>query len=91
MKKNPNAYFYRHVAPHETQNQGEWSEGETALFIATAKKFGVGDKWGLFSSHIPKRVGYQCSAYYRELIEAGLIADPRFRLTRAGKAVYVGR
>jgi len=91
MKKNPNAYFYRHVAPHESQAQGEWTQEETALFLDTAQKFGVGDKWGLFSSYVPRRVGYQCSAYYRELIEEGRIVDPRFRLTRAGKAVFVGR
>lgn len=138
LQKNPNAYFYRHVAPHEQQvvgsgagaaqaqrcgrplcscwvlrviaaystegersecsvlcllcqnvlllqplpalaapapsvpqAQGEWTEEEHALFLATARANGVGDKWGLFASHIPQRVGYQCSAYYRRAGVAG--------------------
>ena len=42
-------------------------------------------------SFLPERVGYQCSAYYREVvIPAGLVLDARFRLTRGGRAVYVG-
>ena len=47
------------------QAQGEWTEEEHALFVATARQHGVGDKWGLFASYLPQRVGYQCSAYYR--------------------------
>lgn len=47
------------------QAQGEWTEEEHELFLSTARDNGVGDKWGLFASHIPQRVGYQCSAYYR--------------------------
>ncbi|KAK9828638.1 hypothetical protein WJX72_001241 [[Myrmecia] bisecta] len=91
LQKNPNTYFYRHVAPHEVQAQGEWTQEEHDLFLTTAKANGVGDKWGLFASYIPQRVGYQCSAYYREVvIPRGLIFDPRFRMTRGGKAVFVG-
>jgi hypothetical protein len=48
------------------QAQGEWSEEEHQLFLATAAAHGVGDKWGLFASHLLQRVGYQCSAYYRQ-------------------------
>ncbi|KAL4448427.1 hypothetical protein ABPG75_005646 [Micractinium tetrahymenae] len=91
LLKNPNAYFYRHVAPHEQQAQGEWTEEEHRLFVETARAHGVGDKWGLFASHLPQRVGYQCSAYYRDvIIPAGLVIDKRFKMTRTGKAVYVG-
>ena len=71
------------------QAQGEWSQEEHNLFMQTAKAHGVGDKWGLFSSYIPQRVGYQCSAYYREvIIPQGLVLDARFRLTRSGRAVF---
>ncbi|PSC70396.1 transcription factor [Micractinium conductrix] len=91
LVKNPNAYFYRHVAPHEQQAQGEWIEEEHQAFVETARAHGVGDKWGLFASHLPQRVGYQCSAYYRDVvIPSGLVIDRRFKMTRAGKAVYVG-
>ncbi|EME32090.1 hypothetical protein Gasu2_10750 [Galdieria sulphuraria] len=90
--KNPNAYFYRHTCPGEEQKYGEWSEEEVDLFVQVAKTYGSGDKWGLFASHIPHRVGYQCSAAYREIvIPRGLIRDPNFRITRNGKAIYVGR
>jgi hypothetical protein len=47
------------------QAQGEWTDEEHALFVETAQQHGVGDKWGLFASYLPQRVGYQCSAYYR--------------------------
>lgn len=67
LRKNPNAYFYRHTAPGQPQAQGEWTEEEHEIFIATARKHGVGDKWGLFASYIPNRVGYQCSAYYTQV------------------------
>jgi hypothetical protein len=37
-----------------------------------------------------QRVGYQCSAYYRDVVVAqGLIRDSRFRMTRGGRAVFV--
>lgn len=113
--------------------------------METARAHGVGDKWGLFASHLPQRVGYQCSAYYRQaglaggpgaagqagrppcraetrladhagrcsaclctppdpapaacpwelprrdvIIPMGLVIDRRFRMTRNGRAVYVG-
>ena len=91
LQQNPNAYFYRHVAPDQEQAQGEWSAEEHELFLKVARQWGCGDKWGLFASHIPKRVGYQCSAYYREvLIPMGYIIDPQFKMQRSGRAVYVG-
>ncbi|KAL4857717.1 hypothetical protein ACK3TF_002141 [Chlorella vulgaris] len=84
LQTNPNAYFYRHA-------QGEWTDEEHALFVETAQQHGVGDKWGVFASYLPQRVGYQCSAYYRDvIIPQGLVIDKRFRMTRAGKAVFVG-
>ncbi|KAK9808530.1 hypothetical protein WJX73_005273 [Symbiochloris irregularis] len=91
LQKNPNTFFYRHTAPHEQQAQGEWTQEEHDLFLQTARSQGVGDKWGLFASYIPQRVGYQCSAYYREvIIPAGLVLDARFRMTRSGKALFNG-
>lgn len=89
--KNPNAYFYRHVAPDQQQAQGEWSQEEHELFMRTAREHGVGDRWGLFASYVPQRVGYQCSAYYRDvIIPSGLVLDARFKMQRNGKAVFVG-
>lgn len=113
LLKNPNQYFYRHTAPHLPQAQGDWSDEEHELFVATMREHGVGDKWyaavavssstwamhhavddahrGLFASYIPNRVGYQCSAYYRDVIvPSGLVLDDHYRLTQGGKAQHVG-
>ncbi|KAL3150540.1 hypothetical protein ABBQ32_000356 [Trebouxia sp. C0010 RCD-2024] len=91
LTQNPNAFFYRNVAPGQQQAFGDWSEEEHSLFLNTAEKHGVGDKWGLFASYIPQRVGYQCSAYYRDvIIPACLVLDSRFRLTPQGKAIFAG-
>jgi hypothetical protein len=68
MHKNPNGFFYRHCEPGEEQLAGGWTEEEVSAFVAVAEKHGAGDKWGLFSSHIPGRVGYQCSAVYRQVL-----------------------
>ena len=41
---------------------------------------------------IPQRVGYQCSAFYRDVaIPQGWVVDRRYRMPRGGgRAVYVG-
>ena len=92
MKKNPNAFFYRHNLPGEETKQGDWSPAEIDRFVEVAKTHGCGDKWGLFASHIPGRVGYQCSAAYRQkIIPAGLLMDDNFVLSASGCAAWVGR
>ena len=91
IEKNPNQYFYRHCEPGFIQNTGDWTEEEHELFLQTAKTHGCGDKWGLFASHIPNRVGYQCSNYYRQVIlPQGLIADDSYRWTPNSSVIYVG-
>lgn len=143
LVKNPNAYFYRHVAPHEQQvggvprpsfngahapraavvcpsiakasgfsprrlrleqpclnprvrrplppqAQGEWIEEEHQAFVETARAHGVGDKWGLFASHLPQRVGYQCSAYYRCVGGNGLGCLRACACERASDAAHGG-
>ncbi|KAI8968047.1 hypothetical protein BDF20DRAFT_898539 [Mycotypha africana] len=91
FKKNPNQYFYRLNEPGEVQWFHDWSEEEKALFIEVAKEHGCGDKWGLFASYIPHRVGYQCSSFYRhEIIKNGIVFDPNFQFTPSGEPVYVG-
>ena len=89
FQKNPNTYFYRHKAPGEEQTQGEWSEEETKAFMETAKKYGLGDKWGLFSSHVPGRVGYQCANFYRKLLSDGDFYDFNYKIdAETGLAVH---
>ena len=92
MRVNPNAYFYRHNLPGEVARHGEWSQQEIDLFVAVATEHGAGNKWGLFASHIPGRVGYACSSLYRKhCIPNGLLMDDNFRLDERGEAVWVGR
>eukprot|EP01135_Chromosphaera_perkinsii_P000418 Nk52_evm65s78 gene=Nk52_evmTU65s78 len=92
FRKNPNCYFYRNLEPGIKQEMGLWSEEEHNLFLETVKKFGCGNKWGLFSSYIPNRVGYQCSAYYRHvIIREGLVMDPNFKMTPEGTPIYTGK
>ncbi|PIA14112.1 hypothetical protein COEREDRAFT_35664, partial [Coemansia reversa NRRL 1564] len=91
LKKNPNAYFYRHTEPGVEQWTGDWTEEERNIFLSVASEFGCGDKWGLFSTYIPHRVGYQCSNYYRQyVIPSGWIIDENYRIDSAGGAIYVG-
>ena len=90
LSYNPNAYFYRHVAPHQHQAQGEWTQEEQDKFMQVVREWGVGDNWGLFASHISQRVGYQCSAFYRDvIIPSGAVIDDRFKMQRNGKAMFV--
>ena len=91
LRENPNSFFYRHVEPGQQQAHGEWTVEELGLFLEAARRHGVGDRWGLFSSWIPQRVGYQASAFYRDVvIPRGLVVDSRFRMTRTGRALFVG-
>ncbi|OUS48494.1 transcription factor, Myb superfamily [Ostreococcus tauri] len=91
LYKNPNAYFYRHTVGEEQIN-GDWSEDEIKQFVKVATKYGAGDKWGLFASHIPGRVGYQCSAAYRHImLPRGLLRDDAWRMTMSGEAVWIGK
>ena len=89
LYSNPNAYFYRHNKPGEVDRKsGQWSEDEIALFVEVAKKHGCGDKWGLFASHIPGRVGYACNAVYRQVIlRRGLILDDNWCIPITGAAM----
>jgi len=91
FQKNPNAYFYRHLEPGLKQNIGDWDDNEKERFLKIAKQYGCGDKWGIFSSYIPNRVGYQCANYYRQvIIQEGLIFDPNYKFSKWGKPLYCG-
>ncbi|KAK8795260.1 hypothetical protein WA588_004108, partial [Blastocystis sp. NMH] len=88
LRSNPNTYFYRHVEPNVQQWTGDWTHEEIRLFFLTAQQFGCGDKWGLFSTYIPHRVGYQCSNFYRQYaLPKGLVIDPHYTITSSGEAV----
>jgi hypothetical protein len=74
LQVNPNGFFDRHLLPGEQRKNGAWSKEENLLFLKTFQEHPPesGD-WGLFSRHIPGRVGYQCSAQYKRLIATARI------------------
>ncbi|KAG0903103.1 hypothetical protein G6F59_006784 [Rhizopus arrhizus] len=81
FKKNPNQYFYRHNEPGEEQWLHDWSAQEQELFLEIVRQHGCGDKWGLFATYIPHRVGYQCSNFYRQVVlKNGLVFDPNYMI-----------
>lgn len=41
-------------------------------------EMGVNFEWGVFSQGIPGRNGYQCSNYWRSLINTGKVKDPMY-------------
>ncbi|CAO3637761.1 unnamed protein product [Mucor fragilis] len=88
IEKNPNSYYYRFNEPGEEQRRGPWTEDEKKLFIDQLKVMGTEGKWGLFSKGIPGRVGYQCSNYYRFLIETKQIQDGNYVIASNGKPLY---
>jgi len=73
LSKSPNVFLFQNTLPGITPKKGPWTEEEQILFISLLGKYGPGN-WGVFSTHIPGRVGFQCAEFYRELIKSGLIA-----------------
>ncbi|KAK4512327.1 Histone deacetylase complex subunit [Mucor velutinosus] len=88
IEKNPNSYYYRFNEPGEEQKRGPWTEDEKKLFIDRLKVMGTEGQWGLFSKGIPGRVGYQCSNYYRFLIETKQLQDANYVIAPNGKPLY---
>jgi len=89
IDKNPNAYYYRFNPPGVEQKNGKWSPEEKELFFKRMKEIGVNGQWGIFSTVIPGRVGYQCSNFYRQLVESGEVNDPNYVLDDSGKAHFL--
>jgi hypothetical protein len=89
IDKNPNAYYYRFNPPGEEQRNGPWSKEEKELFFKRIEEVGVNGQWGIFSITIPGRVGYQCSNFYRHLIQTGKIKDDNYVIDENGKAHYL--
>ncbi|KAI8077815.1 uncharacterized protein BX664DRAFT_343544 [Halteromyces radiatus] len=86
---NPNSYYYRFNAPGEEQHKGAWTKEEKQLFLDRLKQVGANAQWGVFAMAVPGRVGYQCSNFYRLLIETGEIYDKNYVLDEKGKAHYL--
>ncbi|KAG0178498.1 hypothetical protein DFQ28_004205 [Apophysomyces sp. BC1034] len=89
IDQNPNSYYYRFNAPGEVQRKGQWTEEEKKVFYERLREVGANGQWGLFSMKVPGRVGYQCSNFYRLLVETKQIHDPNYVLDERGKAHYL--
>ncbi|KAL1923320.1 uncharacterized protein VTP21DRAFT_8300 [Calcarisporiella thermophila] len=87
--KNPNSYYYRFNAPGEVQRKGQWTPEEERIFFKRLAEIGANGQWGIFAMGIPGRVGYQCSNFYRLLVESGRVKDPNYVLDERGKAHYL--
>ncbi|KAI8377647.1 uncharacterized protein BYT42DRAFT_614312 [Radiomyces spectabilis] len=89
IDENPNSYYYRFNAPGEEQRKGQWTEDEKKVFFERLREVGANGQWGIFSMKVPGRVGYQCSNFYRLLVETKKIKDPNYVLDERGKAHYL--
>lgn len=89
IDQNPNSYYYRFNAPGEVQRKGQWAADERKIFFERLAEVGANGQWGIFAMKIPGRVGYQCSNFYRLLVETNEIQDPNYVLDAKGKAHYL--
>ncbi|KAI8875491.1 hypothetical protein K501DRAFT_233613 [Backusella circina FSU 941] len=89
IDQNPNSYYYRFNAPGEVQRKGQWAEDERKVFFERLSEVGANGQWGIFAMKVPGRVGYQCSNFYRLLVETNEIQDPNYVLDEKGKAHYL--
>ena len=87
--QNPNAYYYRFNDIGEAQGNGSWTKAEVKKFLKRLKEVGANGQWGIFAMGVPGRVGYQCSNFYRKLVEKGDIKDPNYVIGEDGKARYL--
>ena len=87
--QNPNAYYYRFNDVGEAQGNGAWTKAEVKKFLKRLKEVGANGQWGIFAMGVPGRVGYQCSNFYRKLVEKGDIKDPNYVIGEDGKARYL--
>ncbi|KAG0172732.1 hypothetical protein DFQ28_007439 [Apophysomyces sp. BC1034] len=89
IDQNPNSYYYRFNAPGEVQRKGQWNDDERKIFFERLEEVGANGQWGIFAMKVPGRVGYQCSNFYRLLVETGEVNDPNYVLDAKGKAHYL--
>eukprot|EP00698_Gefionella_okellyi_P001637 TRINITY_DN11542_c0_g1_i1.p1 TRINITY_DN11542_c0_g1~~TRINITY_DN11542_c0_g1_i1.p1 ORF type:complete len:2102 (-),score=595.45 TRINITY_DN11542_c0_g1_i1:50-6355(-) len=87
---NPNAYYYRFTDPNCVQRMGDWTAHEHQQFMERVEEFRVnawhiGNSWGIFSLALPHRVGYQCSNYYRKLLQENVLSDPTYAYDEKGQ------
>jgi hypothetical protein len=93
MLANPNSFFYRNRPPGDPQRFGSFTEDEEEAFLERLRYFRedlhIDDGlWGLFAVPLRGRVGYQCSNFYRSLIQGRKIEDPNYEVDGVGKLIF---
>ncbi|KAF8975054.1 hypothetical protein BGZ46_009478, partial [Entomortierella lignicola] len=94
-RTNTEGFYYRFVDPTEGQQNGPWSPKSTREFMARleewkARGIRIGTSWGIFSMQVSHKAGYQCSSYYRKLLETKKLMDPSYAW-EGGKLVMVNK
>lgn len=81
--------------PTEGQQNGPWSTKSTQEFMVRleewkARGIRIGTSWGIFSMKVSNKAGYQCSSYYRKLLETKKMTDPAYAW-EGGKLIMVSK
>ncbi|KAF9328207.1 hypothetical protein BGZ91_001105 [Linnemannia elongata] len=94
-RTNVEGFYYRFVDPTEGQQNGPWSAKSTQEFMVRleewkARGIRIGTSWGIFSMKVSNKAGYQCSSYYRKLLETKKLTDPAYAWD-GGKLIMVNK
>ncbi|KAF9917516.1 hypothetical protein FBU30_000713 [Linnemannia zychae] len=94
-RTNTEGFYYRFVDPTEGQQNGPWSAKSTQEFMVRleewkARGIRIGTSWGIFSMKVSHKAGYQCSSYYRKLLETKKLTDPSYAW-EGGKLIMVNK
>ncbi|KAI1316356.1 hypothetical protein EDD11_010070 [Mortierella claussenii] len=94
-RTNTEGFYYRFVDPTEGQQNGPWSPKSIREFTARLDEWKergirIGTSWGIFSMRVSHKAGYQCSSYYRKLLETKKLTDPAYAW-EGGKLVMVNK
>ncbi|KAF9141856.1 hypothetical protein BG015_001105 [Linnemannia schmuckeri] len=94
-RTNVEGFYYRFVDPTEGQQNGPWSAKSAQEFMVRleewkARGIRIGTSWGIFSMKVSHKAGYQCSSYYRKLLETKKLTDPAYAW-EGGKLIMVNK
>ncbi|KAG0358490.1 hypothetical protein BG005_002276 [Podila minutissima] len=92
-RTNTEGFYYRFVDPTEGQQNGAWGKKSQQEFLERLEEWKsrgirIGTSWGVFSMGVSHKAGYQCSSYYRKLLENKTLTDPAYAW-ESGKLVMV--
>ncbi|KAF9948346.1 hypothetical protein BGZ72_009728 [Mortierella alpina] len=94
-RTNTEGFYYRFVDPTEGQQNGPWGKKSIQEFMVRleewkARGIRIGTSWGIFSMKVSHKAGYQCSSYYRKLLENKTLTDPAYAW-EGGKLIMVNK